>query len=124
MVSERVLIIDDEPKIGEFIAEVAVELGHSVQVTSKPSDFKCLVDSFEPTVICLDIIMPEKDGIELMRYLADQECQARVLVISGYHGQYLEIAHKLGTALGLRSVTTLNKPVGLSDLRNALSTAH
>ena len=51
MVSERVLIIDDEPKIGEFIAEVAVELGHSVQVTSKPSDFKCLVDSFEPTVI-------------------------------------------------------------------------
>ncbi len=124
MVSERVLIIDDEPKIGEYIADVAVELGHNVQVTSKASDFTFLVDSFEPTVICLDIIMPEKDGIELMRYLADQECQARVLVISGYQGQYLEIAHKFGIALGLNSVTILNKPVGLSDLRSALSAAH
>ena len=118
---ERLLVVDDEPAIGEAIGTVGEELGFEVEVTSKPEVFKRLYPEFEPTVICLDVVMPESDGIELLRFLSERQCTARIVVISGFNKAYLDSAYKLGQAFGLESVTTLSKPFQLTDLRNALS---
>ncbi|MDP6391160.1 MAG: response regulator [Alphaproteobacteria bacterium] len=118
---KRLLVVDDEPAIGEAIGTVGEELGFEVEVTSKPQDFKRLYPEFEPTVVCLDVVMPDIDGIELLRFLSERKCTARIIVISGFNKAYLDSAHKLGQAFGLESVTTLSKPFQLTDLRNALS---
>ena len=45
-------------------------------------------DSFEPTTIVLDMIMPGMDGNELVLWLAKERCTARVIIITGYTPDY------------------------------------
>jgi CheY-like chemotaxis protein len=120
MSDKRLLVVDDEPEIGEFIREVAEEMGYEVVVTQAASAFKKACDTFGPTVIMVDIVMPEIDGIELLRYLAEKGCEARVLVMSGYSEKYLNSAEKLSGAYGLRTIDRLTKPIRLAQLRKAL----
>ena len=121
MAEKRLLVIDDERDIGEFIRTVADEMGYDVKVTSSADEFQAAYRSFNPTHIMLDIVMPDIDGIELLRYLAANGCQARVLVMSGYSEKYLESAQKLSDAYGLRKIDRLTKPIRLAKLREVLS---
>ena len=121
MADKRLLVIDDERDIGEFIRTVAQEMGYSVTVTSSADEFHSAYNSFHPTHIMLDIVMPDIDGIELLRYLATHGCQAKVLVMSGYSEKYLDSAQKLSDAYGLRNIDRLTKPIRLAKLREVLS---
>ena len=120
MTEKRLLVIDDEPEIGEFIRTVAEEMGYEVQVTSSADEFQVAYASFRPTLIMLDIVMPDIDGIELLRYLASRGCQAKVLVMSGYSEKYLDSAQKLSDAYGLHNIDRLTKPIRLAKLREVL----
>lgn len=120
MSENRLLVVDDEPDIGEFIRTVGEGEGFAVRVTSTAKDFLREFDEFSPTAICLDVVMPDTDGIELLKYLADRKCTASILVISGYSKLYLTSAENLGEAFGLPYVKTLMKPLGLATLREAL----
>lgn len=121
MSKRRLLIVDDQPEIAEFIGMVAETEGFEVQVSSNAATFKKLYASFEPDVIVLDIVMPEEDGIELIRYLADNGCKSHVITISGYDTVYLESTRVLARDLGLPKITTLAKPIELEDLKDALT---
>jgi len=119
----RLLVIDDEPDIASFIGQVAEELGYEVRVTTDPEAFKRGYEDFRPTVIVLDVVMPEVDGIELVKFLAQRNCSARILVISGYAERYLDNTKTLGEAFGLQSITAMAKPVELPKLEEFLSAA-
>ncbi len=121
MTGKRLLVVDDEPEFGEFVRKVAVELGYAVEVVTDGEAFKRCHEECKPTVVLLDVIMPGVDGIELVRWLAERESTARLIVVSGYAPMYAELARKLGQAKGFRSVTSLPKPVRLADLRAALA---
>jgi hypothetical protein len=41
------------------------------------------------------------DGVELLRFLADEDFRAPVLIVSGFDRRVLESAFRLGEALGL-----------------------
>ncbi len=120
MTARRLLVVDDEPGFREFVGKVAVELGFEVEVTSDAAAFKRAHDAFDPTVVVVDIVMPQVDGTELVRWLAERRSTAHVVVVTGYDPQYAEFATKLGDAMGLRSSSSLTKPVALADLRAAL----
>jgi DNA-binding NtrC family response regulator len=119
----RLLVIDDEPDIARYIGLVAEELGYEVRVTTDPEVFKRDYDELKPTVIILDVVMPEVDGIELVKFLAQRNCAARVLVISGYAERYLDNTRTLGEAFGLQSITAMAKPVELPKLEEFLKAA-
>ena len=121
MDEKRLLIIDDEREIGEFIRTVAEDMGFAVTVTASADEFQAAYASFNPTHIMLDIVMPDIDGIELLRDLAKRGCQAKVLVMSGYSEKYLDSAEKLSDAYGLRHIDRLTKPIRLGKLREVLA---
>lgn len=123
MAERRLLVIDDEPDIAAFIGEVGQGLGYDVRVTSDVETFKASFDGYVPDVVVLDVVMPEIDGIELVKYLAANGCKARILVISGYAQRYLDNTKALGEAFGLRSVTAMSKPIELPMLENFLTAA-
>ncbi len=120
MTDKRLLVVDDEPEFGEFVRKVAAGAGFEVEVTSDAAAFKKVYDAFDPTVIVLDVVMPEVDGMELVQWLAERKSTVHLIVVTGYNPKYSELARKLGEARGLRSVTNLAKPVALSKLRAAL----
>jgi DNA-binding response OmpR family regulator len=121
MSNKRLLIVDDEAAFGAFVRRIAEKLDFEVKVTTNPRAFKEIFHRFNPTVLVLDIIMPDVDGIELVRWLATIQCTARIIIISGFDPKYTKIADVLGSVAGLTSIIRLAKPVSVDELRNALS---
>ncbi len=121
MNSGHLLVIDDEPDIARFIGTVAEGLGYEVTVTTEADQFIDAYNEKNPDVIVVDVVMPNIDGIELVKYLAQAGCSARVLVISGYTERYLDNTKTLGEAFGLNSITAMRKPIELNQLEAFLS---
>ncbi len=74
-----------------------------------------------PEVVALDLGMPGMDGVELLRFLAEEGYRAPVLIISGFDRRVLESAFRLGEALGLIMAGPLEKPVRLEELEAFLT---
>lgn len=120
---KRLLVVDDEIEFGDYVRRVAVDLGFEVAVTSGAREFMGIYPKFNPSVIVMDVVMPEIEGMELVQWLADEDCAAAVIVATGFAPNYAEIAEKLGAAKGIKKITTLNKPVRAAALRSALNEA-
>jgi DNA-binding response OmpR family regulator len=123
MTANRLLIVDDEADFGAAVGMVAERLGFDVQVTTHGREFKRLYESFDPTVIVVDMIMPEVDGIEVIAWLASVKCVAAIIVISGFTPFYAKTAVEIGEAKGLLPIIRLAKPVSLAVLTATLKEA-
>lgn len=120
MADKRLLIVDDLPELGEVVRKVAGKLGYEVRVTSHAEDFKRDFDTFNPTTVVLDIVMPDVDGIELIGWLNDHGCEAKVLVASAFSPHYARMAETLGSAKGME-ISFIEKPFRVAELRNTLA---
>ena len=116
----RLLVIDDQPDILEFIGQVAEAVGYSVTLTGSAAQFHEELTRFAPSVIILDLQMPDVDGIELIRHLSRQQIRARVLIASGMDSRVLASAEQLGRSLGLNMLGVMQKPIMLADLEAVL----
>jgi DNA-binding response OmpR family regulator len=121
MKQPRLLLIDDEPVLAEFVADVARDCGFDPVLTSTNEEFRSALLAERPDMIALDLGMPGMDGVELLRFLAEHDCRAPVLIISGFDRRVLESAFRLGEALGLDMVGPLEKPVRAEQLDRVLT---
>ena len=111
----RLLVIDDEPDISQFIADAAEMAGYLCEVTSTADHFKQALDP-EPSLIVMDLVMPDMDGIELLRFLGERKCQATIVLMSGFDKRVLRVAEDLANEHGLHVAARLQKPFRLSEL--------
>jgi DNA-binding response OmpR family regulator len=120
MTDKRLMVIDDEPEFGEFVRRVAEEKGYDVEVKVLPEDFMQAYKSFDPTLIVLDIVMPNIDGIELVKWLYDQQCRASVILVTGADPMYMDAAKKIAENNNVTVTASLTKPIEVTDLRAVL----
>lgn len=121
MKQPRLLLIDDEPALAGFVAAIARDCGFDPVLTSTNEQFRSALLAQRPDMIALDLGMPGMDGVELLRFLAEHDCRAPVLIISGFDRRVLESAFRLGEALGLDMVGPLEKPVRAEQLDRILT---
>jgi DNA-binding response OmpR family regulator len=121
MSQPRLLLIDDEPALAEFLANAAAEAGFEPAITSEDKQFREAFVEDRPDMVALDLGMPGMDGIELLRFLAGQNYRSPVLIVSGFDRRVLESAFRLGEALGLTMAGPLEKPVRLEALESLLN---
>ncbi|HEY8434829.1 MAG TPA: response regulator [Sphingomicrobium sp.] len=121
MMQPRLLLIDDEPSLAEFLASAAQESGFDPVITGRDDEFRESFLQRTPDMVALDLGMPGMDGVELIRFLADQDYDAPVLIVSGFDRRVLESAFRLGEALGLTMVGPVEKPVRFEVLEEMLS---
>lgn len=119
--AKRLLSVDDDKDILEIIQSVAAGLGFEADVVNHPSMFMKAYARIKPDVITLDIIMPDMDGIELIRWLGDVGCKARVILISGASLAYSKMASRLAEDGAHLDIHTLRKPFRLAELRAMLT---
>ena len=117
MSPNRLLIVDDEVAIGSLIAAAALGCGYDAHAMTDADSFKRQFLSFRPTLVALDLSMPGEDGIQLLRFLAESECDAGILIVSGFDQRVIECAASLGRGRGLRMLGTIPKPFRLGSLR-------
>ncbi|MDB6063582.1 MAG: response regulator [Verrucomicrobiaceae bacterium] len=99
------------------IAAIAKGAGFETRLCSEPDDFFNAVSQWQPTHITVDLVMPNIDGVEVLRLLAEHHCQAQVIVTSGEGTQTLESAQAAAQQYGLGAVKVLSKPFRPRELR-------
>jgi len=96
----RILIIDDEEQIRDMLAQMLTREGYQVVHAKNGKEGMKACREQKVDLIITDIIMPEKDGIEMILELRHDFPHLKVIAISG-GGRlgpdgYLEMAQKLG----------------------------
>jgi DNA-binding NtrC family response regulator len=120
MTEKRILAIDDDAAFREFLSTVLTDTDCTSMITAGAAAFKEAYAELDPTVVVLDMVMPETDGFELMHWLVEQGYDSRVVLITGFSTRYAKMAETLGTDRGLSDVISLPKPIQLAELRRAL----
>ena len=121
MAQPRLLLIDDEPALGEFLASAAKECGFDPTLTLDDRHFRDEFAARRPDVVALDLGMPGMDGVELLRFLAAEEFREPVVIVSGFDRRVLESAFRLGEALGLQMAGPIAKPARLEEVEAILN---
>ena len=70
-----------------------------------------LLESFQPSLVVMELHLPDTDGVELLRSLAARGCTANVVLIGNVDERVLSAAHELGLSHGLAMCGTLEKPI-------------
>jgi len=96
----RILVIDDEAQIRDMLGQMLTREGYEVIHASNGKEGMKICREQKIDLIITDIIMPEKDGIEMILEIRLHLPHLKVIAISG-GGRlgpdgYLEMAKKLG----------------------------
>jgi two-component system, OmpR family, response regulator len=78
----RVLVVDDEPAIADLVGTALRYEGFDVATAGNGRDVLTMVESFRPELIVLDIMLPDLDGFEVQRRLADRGRRIPVLFLT------------------------------------------
>src|SRR5438034_7366623 len=97
----RVLVADDQSMVragfrmllsGEEDIEVVAEASNGLEAVEKAA-------RFEPTVVLMDIRMPELDGLEAARRILAADDAARILILTTFdHDEYVYEALRVGAS--------------------------
>lgn len=121
--ADRLLVLDDTDEIAELIGELAERAGYSATVATDIDTFNAALEHEPPSVIVLDLQMPEVDGVEVLRQLAALGCQARILLVTGMDRQTVASARRFGRQMGLNVLGVVQKPFEPEVLVRTLSKA-
>lgn len=84
MENKKILVIDDEESMRHMLTLILKREGYAVVTTDKGSEALKLVDSESFDFILSDVIMPEMDGLQLLRALKEKRLEATVIMMSAY----------------------------------------
>lgn len=82
--AERVLIVEDDPATQTTLERIFRNEGYNTVVASNVDEAQCVL-RYEPCDLVLtDIIMPKKDGIDLLRFIKGHWPSTEVILITAY----------------------------------------
>lgn len=113
---QKILVVDDESDVCQFISEVAAGLGYEVFTAFDTDTFKKAYNTHSPGRIILDLQLKGCDGVEFIRYLASEKSSAEVILVSGADRRTLAAARRLGEQYGLKMGDIIEKPVTVESL--------
>ncbi|MBO2944381.1 response regulator [Paenibacillus sp. F411] len=117
----KIVIAEDEKWIRKGIVEMVRNIHGPFAVVAEAANGKEAMEAYQqwyPSIVITDILMPETDGLWLLKELHAAQYPVIPIVLSGFDNfQYAQ----QGIAYGVSSY--LLKPVGEDDLRDALQRA-
>jgi CheY-like chemotaxis protein len=111
--SARVLVVEDHNLVRSAIEVALRDAGFIVATACHGEDGLQKFASFQPDLVLTDVMMPHKDGIEMMRAIRELRPQAKIVAMSGYRAgsiDFLSMVQRLGAN------DVLAKPFDADDL--------
>jgi CheY-like chemotaxis protein len=110
-VSPSILIVDDHYQLRGFVRRVLEGAGYSVLESATGKEAMVQVQSSQIDLVITDIVMPDMEGLELIKVLNNARPDLRVIAVSGaFEGRFLRLAELLGVK------ATLQKPFNAKTL--------
>jgi len=106
----RVLAVDDDPQALKYIRDILSQSGYAPIVTGDPEDVLRLMEEEKPHLVLLDLMLPETDGIELMKDILDK-ADMPVIFLSAYGREEL-----IARAFDMGAVDYVVKPFSPTEL--------
>ena len=80
---ESILVVDDDPHALKYVRDALANAGYTPIVTADPKEVPPLIQSSNPQLVLLDLVLPGTDGIKLMEDILEVN-QVPVILLSGY----------------------------------------
>ncbi|MBV9380623.1 MAG: response regulator transcription factor, partial [Streptosporangiaceae bacterium] len=106
----RVLVVEDDPNIVDLIRSNLAVRGFDTLVSADGMRALALLDTEQPDIVLLDLMLPEADGFELCRMIRERSSVA-IIVVSARGGERDKV-----TALNMGADDYMTKPFGIEEL--------
>ncbi|MEB2345969.1 MAG: sigma-54 dependent transcriptional regulator [Deltaproteobacteria bacterium] len=116
--SHRMLVIDDDPGLRDYLKALASSRGYQVFTAGTGEDAIESLDATRPDLVTLDLVLPGMDGLETLRRIKERLPDVPVVMLSG-HGQ----ARNIVEAMKLGASDFLRKPFEVEELEVAFQKA-
>jgi len=111
----HILVADDEPQIRDLLRRQMERCGFRVTEAVNGQDAIDVLDKFDVDVVIADILMPEKDGLEVIMHVQRTHPSVKAIAISAANNRvFLQSARLLGAK------ETFEKPFRLNELQHAV----
>ena len=114
----RILVVDDQKVIGDLFEFTLGYSGHVITVVDNAKDAIEKIKTEDFDVAFLDIVMPDKDGVEALREIRQIAPRLPVVMMSGY-----SVEERKQQAKSLGVVTCLKKPFEIDDAKKVIRAA-
>jgi FixJ family two-component response regulator len=113
-------IIDDNEAVRDSVRVLAELHGFETCLAQDAAELAERIGFDRPDAIIMDVVMPKRDGIELLRDLAAEGFTKPIVIMSGSALVHLDTATQLARAMGLNVAATLAKPAPVARLEGIL----
>ncbi len=114
----KILVVDDKQVIHDFFDITLGYYGHHITVVHDPCEATEIVQQREFDIAFLDMVMPGKNGIEVLKDLKAVRPHLPVVMMSGY-----SIQEQRDEAVHLGACGCLKKPFEIEDIRRIIRVA-
>jgi two-component system, LuxR family, response regulator FixJ len=118
--TNEIFVVDDDPAVRDAVADALRSAGYHVESFADGSRVLDVVKLRAPAAIVLDVMLPDKSGIDVLKILKTQKISCPVLVITGHGDVPLAVeAIKQGAYDFIEKPFPINTL--LDQLKNAMS---
>jgi DNA-binding response OmpR family regulator len=109
----RVLVVDDDQDIVEFMADALSAEGHDVRTATNIAAMMAAVEAEVPEIVVLDLLVEAADGAEVARALRERHPGVQLVFVTGLPRRGAMVARAFGAPL-------VAKPFRLTELTSAV----
>jgi two-component system response regulator AtoC len=80
----RVLVVDDEDDLRKLLMDIVVKAGYEASAASDGEEAIGMVKQTKFDVALLDIQMPGKNGIEVLKFIQENSRDTKTIILTGY----------------------------------------
>jgi DNA-binding response OmpR family regulator len=114
----RILLVDDDEHFRKMLHEMLERAGHEVRDAANGTIALKLEDEQPSELVVIDLVMPEKEGLETIRDLRRRRPDVKIIAMSG--GGRTDPKTNLTAAGLLGAQRTLTKPFSRSEVLLAI----
>jgi len=115
MIMRKILVVDDEVDICDFVKNFFQERGYSVSIALNGEDALAIVKSDPPELVLLDIKMKGMDGMATLKHIRDINKNLKVIMVTANEDQ-----DKMDEACRLGACEYITKPLVLDHLERTV----
>jgi two-component system OmpR family response regulator len=112
----KILIVDDDRAICDYMQTLLERDGYQVKTMSDPTGVSAEIKKNDYHLVILDMMMPKRDGIEVLKEIRKQDRDIAVVIFTGYPNLDTAVA-----SMKLDAVDYIKKPFNVDEFRAVIA---